>query len=238
MAEDCTVDGLRLSSKRIGKLYPVLVDSHGKVLDGQHRLEADADWPKVMLGHIRSEKERILARLIGNVCRRTVSAEEKRSLLESLGRIYMMEGEKPGRLAFKIAEDTGMSYRWVMKYLPENMKSRPGLGGPSKLWESGKCKSRTNGRQIEKPSISPFAHILPYNQHKVVVVKTYVNATFVNLTIEKKFYENFEKLANQFGITPPELINDAMIIALREIENLAREQPVCADSNQKSRILG
>jgi len=43
-------------------------------------------------------------------------------MLERLGEIYQKEGVKPGEIAHKIAEETGMSYTWVMKYLPEKFK--------------------------------------------------------------------------------------------------------------------
>jgi ParB-like chromosome segregation protein Spo0J len=127
--EEPAVSDLKHSSERVGRLYPVLLDKQGNIIDGRHRLAADTDWPAIRLDHISSEKERLLARLVSNVYRRTVSASEKRETLERLGRIYIEEGEKQGKLAHRIAEDTGMSYRWVMKYLPEHLKTRPGLGG-------------------------------------------------------------------------------------------------------------
>ena len=56
------------------------------------------------------------------------------------------------------------------------------------------------------------------SSERVVVVRTYVNANFVNLTIEKKFYDNFEKLADRLGIATETMINSAMIMMLKEIE--------------------
>lgn len=222
--EESSASDLRLSSKKIGKLYPVLLDRDGNIIDGQHRLAADANWPSMRLSHIGSEKERLLARLISNVCRRTVSAEEKQQALEDLGRVYLKEGEKPGRLAYRIAEDTGMTYRWVMKYLPEQMKSRPGLGGPPKLDRLDKSKEEIDMCKVERRSTSLLANLLSGNQERVVVVRTYVNASFVNLTIEKKFYESFEKLADKLNIAPQTLINNAMLMVLKEIENIARQE--------------
>ncbi|MEM2518060.1 MAG: hypothetical protein QXO49_03805 [Candidatus Bathyarchaeia archaeon] len=65
------------------------------------------------------------------MCRRKVSAKEKREILQRLGEIYLREGLKRGtELAYKISEETGMSYRWVMKYLPSNLKERHSVGGP------------------------------------------------------------------------------------------------------------
>ena len=110
MAEEPAICDLQYSSRRVGRLYPVLLDKDGNVIDGQHRLAADADWPKIKLDDICSERDRLLARLIRNVCRRTVSFNEKREILERLGGIYQEEGEKCGKLAQRIAEETGMSY--------------------------------------------------------------------------------------------------------------------------------
>lgn len=219
--EEISASDLRLSSKKVGKLYPVLLDKDGNIIDGQHRLAVDADWPSVRLSHIGSEKERLLARLISNICRRTVSPEEKRQVLEDLGRIYLKEGEKLGRLAYRIAEDTGMTYRWVMKYLPAHMKSRPGLGGPPRV-KFDKSKEEFNAYEVERRSTQELKSLLSGNLEKVVIVRTYVNANFVNLTIEKKFYESFEKIAHKLGVTPQTLINNAMLMVLKEIEKITR----------------
>ena len=108
--------------KRAGRLYPVLLDRHGNVIDGMHRLVADEKWPKITLENVETEEHRLIARLVSNICRRHVPAMEKKEILERLGEIYQKEGVKPGEIAYKIAEETGMSYTWVMKYLPEKFK--------------------------------------------------------------------------------------------------------------------
>jgi len=116
------VSDLKASSERVGRLYPVLLDRNGNVIDGQHRLTADENWPKIRLENVETEEQRLLARLISNVCRRHVPAEEKTELLGRLGEIYLKEGVEPGKIAYKIAEKTGMSHRWVVKYLPNKFK--------------------------------------------------------------------------------------------------------------------
>ena len=161
---------------------------------------------------------------ISNACRRAVSAKEKREMLERLGEIYIAEGERRGRLAYRIAEETGMTYRWVMKYLPQHMKGRPGLGGPPRLEEFDKCKRKIDICKVEHRSTSLFGNLLSDNQPKVVVIRTYVNAGFVNLTVEKKFYENFEKLADQLGVRTQTFINNTLIIVLKKIENITRSK--------------
>jgi len=60
LGEGEITSGLRLSSRRVGRLYPVLLDKHGNVIDGKHRLAADADWPKMRLDHVESEEKGLL----------------------------------------------------------------------------------------------------------------------------------------------------------------------------------
>jgi ParB-like chromosome segregation protein Spo0J len=101
---------LKFSSERAGRLYPVLLDKHGNVIDGIHRLTADKKWPKITIENIETEEQRLIARIISNVCRRHVTAKEKTAMLERLGEIYLNEGVKPGKIAYKIVEETG-SYK-------------------------------------------------------------------------------------------------------------------------------
>ena len=51
-----------------------------------------------------------------------ILAQEKMDVSERLGQIYLSQGLTVGKIARKIAEKTGMSYRWVMTYLPTNVK--------------------------------------------------------------------------------------------------------------------
>ena len=82
-----------------------------------------------MRSFIETEEQRLVGRLVSNVCRRHISAQEKMDMLEKLGQIYLSQGLTVGKIAPKIAEETGMSYRWVMNYLPDKYKERPGLEG-------------------------------------------------------------------------------------------------------------
>ncbi len=211
MAEDSSISNLKLSSQKVGRLYPVLLDREGNIIDGEHRLAADQDWPKIRLDYVGSERERLLARLISNVCRRTVAPEEKAEMLERLGRIYLAQGEKLGRLATRIASETGMSYRWVMKYLPNKMKAKPGIGGPKQVVLPAKS-------EVAHRATMDFATLVSRIPEKAVVIKTYTNASFVSLTLEKRIYENYARIAEQMGVTPETLIGNVMILMLNEIK--------------------
>jgi hypothetical protein len=142
MQEKPIISYLRFSSKNVGRLYPVLIDKQGNVIDGLHRLKADKNWPKIKLENVETEEQRLITRLISNACRRNVPAKEKIETLAKLGEIYQKEGVKPGKIAQKIAEKTGMSYTWVMKYLPEKLKD------PT---QSDRAKSALRRRAGEDP---------------------------------------------------------------------------------------
>jgi hypothetical protein len=209
---------LKRSSQRVGRLYPILLDKNGNVIDGQHRLAADAAWPKLRLDHVCSEKERLLARLVSNVCRRTVSPKEKKEMLGRLGAIYLKEGGKPGKLAYRLAEETGMSYTWVMKYLPDKYKLRPGLGGPSRVWNVDKCQVNLDKSQVTRRVTVDLKKLFLVSQEKPVILKGYTNTNFVGLILGKRIYKRYEKLAERFDIVTETLINNLLVMALEEFE--------------------
>lgn len=109
------------SIPKIGYLYPVLKDAHGNIIDGIHRKNIDPKWPEQKLDHITDPVQLAIARLVANVCRRDVPGEEK---TEWLRQIATMTGWTPKQ----IAENLPVSYPWVMKYIPDEFKERPGVG--------------------------------------------------------------------------------------------------------------
>ena len=105
----------------IGYLYPVLKDAQGNVIDGVHRLGIDPKWPTRTVEEVKDATQLVIARLIANVCRRTVPKEEK---TEWLRQIATLTGWTPRQ----IADNLPVSYNWVMKYIPDEFKERPGQG--------------------------------------------------------------------------------------------------------------
>jgi len=109
---------LKSTAERVGHLTPILRDRSGEIIDGVHRLQADPSWQSLVVYDIDKREDPVkfhLARLIVNVCRRKVPAEE---ITEILGEIAKLTNWSPKR----ISEETGMSYQWVMKYLPNEFK--------------------------------------------------------------------------------------------------------------------
>ncbi|MEM1538946.1 MAG: hypothetical protein QXW82_03800 [Candidatus Bathyarchaeia archaeon] len=209
------ISELKTSSKRVGKLYPVLLDKHGNVIDGLHRLEADSNWPKIRLDYIESEEERLIARLVANICRRSISAEEKRKMLRELGELYVKAGVRRGTmLANKISERTGMSYRWVMKYLPDDLKERPGVGGPSSRFTLEKLR---DCNPVAQRATFPLDFLLLKSKKRVLTVKKYANVNFVQVMLDKRFFINIEKVAEGLGTTPEAIINNILVWAVEKL---------------------
>ena len=114
LSDDEDIQTLRGSSKKIGSLYPVLLDSNGNVIDGLHRLKADPNWPKFTVKGVLSPWQVSWARLIANE-RRNVSPEEKAQLLRE---IYVYTKWTPQQMA----EELGWNIRKVYRYLPDDLK--------------------------------------------------------------------------------------------------------------------
>lgn len=111
-------------------------------------------------------------------------------MLTRLGKILLKEGAKPGSTAQKIAEETGMSYRWVMKHLPNNFKDSA---------QSEKTHSTVRhaaGRNCKCGIISIELEDPPSD---AVAIKAYGNTNFVNIMAKKPLYEQLEKKAKNRG---------------------------------------
>jgi hypothetical protein len=195
-------DQLKFSSKTIGQLYPVLVDHHGNIIDGEHRLKANKNWKKIKLDHITTEKDRLLAKIISNNVRRNVSAREKNELLGMLGEIFLEKGVEPGQIAYKIAEESGMSYRWVIKYLPDEFKDK---------LQSDRNRFKTLRSGAYHASSINFVNP-PKDFMKII---SYKNTDFVTIIMKKSYFEKIEKNANNLGTTPINIIYNGIQLISR-----------------------
>ena len=193
------IEDFKSSAQKVGKLYPVLEDSYGNVIDGQHRLEADEDWPRIRLESVKTEKDKIIVRLIGNACRRTVPAQEKTDMLDKLGSILLKEGLKPGEIAEKIAEDTGMSYRWVVKYLPKEYK------------DPTQSRRRSHESSDAHRATGLLADVFePPKRRNGLKINKYGNTEFVLLMLDKSFYSEFEDDCLELEMPPEYCVMKAL----------------------------
>jgi len=117
MTEEPLQYDLKQSKKEIGVLYPAIADKYGRIIDGKHRLDVDPEWPTFLLSDIDTDEKFLVARIIANTHRRVVPAEEKTEWLAELA-------EKTGWTPKEMAERLGVSYSWVMKYLPDKHKTK------------------------------------------------------------------------------------------------------------------
>ena len=220
MDEEDIVTYLKVSSKRAGRLYPVLLDRHGNVIDGMHRLTADKKWPKITIENIETEEQRLIARIISNVFRRHIPAKEKREMLGRLGEIYQKEGVEQGKIAYKIAEKTGMSYRWVMKYLPSSFKDEV-----QSERRAGLVARRATGKDTkQREGPKEIVELMEPPKEKILTIQKYANTHFVNVIVEKPFYTQLERMAEKLGTTPEVLLSNILLKGLKELEGRLEDE--------------
>ena len=135
------------SVKRVGQLYPILVDREGNVIDGKHRLAIDPNWRKEILPWVESRKDLLMARIHANLHRRTVPVEERRTEFTEYADILHADGTAIGELASTLAELTGFGEEYVRQLLPPSLKlkMRSELGKKGKLaqFQLGKTQPET-----------------------------------------------------------------------------------------------
>lgn len=207
---------LKTSSKFIGQLYPALLDTSGNVIDGKHRLEADPSWPTIEVKTVDSEEKRLVAMLIANVCRRVVSSEEKTEILTRLCHIYKSQGLRPDQIPKELSRKTGMTYRWVMKYLPSTLKIRPGIGGPKR--NAHTCKAK------DDPFADEDYRLLSEPQKKIARVTNYSNTEFATILLDKQFYLKLKEVASALGASPNAIISNGLLETLHRVEIFAKEK--------------
>ncbi len=177
---------LKSSAEKVGCLYPILLDSNGEIIDGEHRFQVNRNWRKVKLTHVKTEKDKLIVKIVANNVRRRVSSTEKNRVLNQLGQVLLNEGIEPGDIASVIAERTGMSYRWVTKYLSSEYKDRL----QSKRAQSNPQHVASAIDQL----ISPLKNI------QRSLVKTSINSHFAMITFPKEYYLEFQKISSELGV--------------------------------------
>jgi hypothetical protein len=139
-----TVKNLSASKDKVRQLYPILVDAEGNIIDGLHRKEADKNWETKKLEWVKTEKDRIIARVHVNNYRRTVTKAERRRDFNRLAEIASAEGVSRQNIASTLAEWTGFSDDYVRELLDPKYKHQQ---------MSLKAKERTEGVRVE-PEVS------------------------------------------------------------------------------------
>lgn len=133
----------------LGKLYPVLKDAHGNVIDGFHRLAVDPNWPSITLNYIQNTTDLEAARLATNFARRQIPKEE----FDQRVGFLIGAGLKPQ----EIADKTGINISTIYKHMPQEMKDKvkveAGRLGGLKSARPGEQTVKTQDITLETPSI-------------------------------------------------------------------------------------
>lgn len=145
---------LTTSSKALGRLYPILKDKHGNIIDGFHRQNADPDWPAITVDLVDNPQKLELARLAVNFCRRQLPATE----IEQRVAFLVKSGMKPQ----EIADNTGISLSTIYKYMPQESKNQQKseigkLGGLAKSATSSEQTVKTQDTALEQASLHKAA---------------------------------------------------------------------------------
>jgi hypothetical protein len=101
-----------------------------------------------------------------------------------------------------------MTCRWVTKYIPDKFKD------PLQSKRASSAERRSAGedpkRRGEPKEIVEL--LTPPQRKGALEIKKYVNTHFVNVVVEKTFYEEFEETSSKLGV-PTE---NSMLKALEE----------------------
>jgi len=123
MSEDQRFDteSLRKSVQQVGRLYPRLVNQDGKVLDGNHRADADKDW-EVKVVPTENRFKELLVRAHAHH-RRRVPQEETRALIEEMAETLVKDGVPTSEVATKLVDCLPYNENYVRSLIPEIYKN-------------------------------------------------------------------------------------------------------------------
>jgi len=119
--------------RSVDELYPVLLDAHGNLIDGNSRLDAVPGWRTETRENIRTRSQLWLARIVANSCRRVVSRGERATQFTELARSLMEEGVPRMDMVSTVAGLTTFSERYVRGLLPDEYKRGYRAPGKSEL---------------------------------------------------------------------------------------------------------
>jgi hypothetical protein len=122
------IEVLKSTQRRYGCIYPVLIArlrSTGEefVIDGNHRLAADPNWPRITI-EVDSIEDIIALKFITNAVRRYMPPEEKRGLINTLADMLIAKGVRREELMEKLEEFLKIPRRTIYFYLDEKFKLR------------------------------------------------------------------------------------------------------------------
>jgi hypothetical protein len=138
---------IRESEKKIGQLYPILLDAHGNIIDGFHRRAADPNWKSIKLEWVKTPIDLLKVRLHANWMRRSVDRAEIEKTLKEL---Y----EETGWSAKQAAKELGIPYKTLIKYYPRGAKDqKKAKAGRKREKKRGVLAARTQPLKSQKEDL-------------------------------------------------------------------------------------
>jgi len=128
-----TMYSLAETRRSVNELYPVLLDAHGNLIDGNSRLDAAPGWRTETRENIRTRSQLWLARIVANSCRRVVSREERAEQITELAKSLTEEGVPRTDMVSTVSRLTTFSDRYVRELLPDTYKRGYTAPGKSEL---------------------------------------------------------------------------------------------------------
>jgi len=229
------VKAIKKTSEKFGQLYPVLIDSNEITIDGIHRQVAIDNPTTFKVEKIKTKRDRLEARLVANHARKGQHKSTWVPTLSELGKILEREGVE--KIGMKIAEETGLPYRTIMRHLPDKFKnkaqaqraSHPRLQNGNRL----KIEKPSAESLVESPAktkssklpTQPANEILEYkltSEEKPrprITVQKYSNQPWKAIIVPKDFLSKLEKACERKNINLEEAITLALMRLLEDLRS-------------------
>lgn len=117
----------------------------------------------------------------------------------------------------KIAEETGISYRWVMTYLLDKIKARLGLACHPKTLNLDKRKEKTPKSKVA--GLATEDDMLQICKKKILTINNY-NIKSVKIVLEKRFYAKIDKIAEKLCTKPDIIITNTSLLTLKKLKDM------------------
>jgi len=152
---------IRRLREKVGEIYPV-IETPEKILDGHHRLEACPDWKLRKLVTPKDPYEEALIWFAAHE-RRTIPKKEVQAKLITMAEHLLKQGVEKGKIAQKIAEDTGYSPNYIASLLPQKYKVKTKVEAGKKAAEVKILYKEEVKKEAEKalPPTQPKKYLCP-----------------------------------------------------------------------------
>jgi len=212
------IEAIKKSHSRFGQLYPVLLDKNGRIIDGDHRNLAIKKAKTFTLDQIVKKEDRLAVRLIANHARKgnnkstwTLDLTEYAKVLKNKGFVAI------GR---EISKITGLPYRTIMRYLPQEFKDK----AQSRRASHSRLPSGIPEISPVTPVVSVTEKIKEFKEINTknlpkIELKQFRNQTWKAIILKDKFFKDYISACNEASVDPIETLQ----VALKDLINKLRK---------------